>query len=797
MRKQSDSIINELNLESERKKVKSNKNKKRKNAYKGSENDRSLLKNILLTLGCYTGCFIFMEMVLHILCSIPVTFAGTVGRILMSMVPGFLITILSGLTNNKRLNKWICFGILEAFSILYLVTYFTDNSFTVFMNLKTLLSGAEDVMTDFSDRLFVLATQGFPCILFFHVPAILHVIFAGRVIDYNKKKLKPQLISLASGVVVYFVVMLMYSLIPSTKEVYTTTYEYDGAIRNLGFLAGLDLDTRYSIFGNPYDDMVVLNNDAPKVDYGMYEDDVLVADAGDEGAQAHMSAGVEDVLGEGGNSQEDGGVDETQNGTSDEEEPEIEEPKEVVYGYNVMAIDYDSLIDKEKDSTAKNALSFINSLVPGHKNQYTGLFEGKNLILITAEAFSKEVIDEERTPTLYRLANKGIVFEDYYQPAWGGSTSTGEFSVLMGTIPVDGVSSIKKTIGHNLYFTIENRLNDMNYFTRGYHNNTYSYYGRDKTHTNFGYEKWIGYGNGMEEGVKKVWPESDLEMMEFTVPQYIDQQPFSIYYMTVSGHCLYNWGGNKMSAKNKEAVQDMDASATIKAYHAANLELEYAMEYLVNSLEEAGIADDTVIVLTADHYPYGLSESTTWGNDKDYLAELYGYKANTNPTRDHSALIIWSGCLEDMEPIVISEPTYSLDIQPTLLNLFGVKYDSRLMIGRDVFSDLEPLVIWNDYDWMTDRGYYEAGSGKFTPFDEEDEVDKDYITEIKNIVKGKMTVSKAALRCDFYEKVLEGWSLRPTQQEDTKEGTGAQEEVDTQERVDVQEEADVQEEVDE
>ena len=105
------------------------------------------------------------------------------------------------------------------------------------------------------------------------------------------------------------------------------------------------------------------------------------------------------------------------------------------YGYNEMNIDFDALISSTDDKDLQAIHSYVAGLEPSRQNEYTGLFKGKNLILITAEAFSKEVIDPVRTPTLYRLANKGIVFEDYYQPAWGGSTSTGEYSMLMGLVP--------------------------------------------------------------------------------------------------------------------------------------------------------------------------------------------------------------------------------------------------------------------------------------------------------------------------------------------------------------------------
>ena len=258
----------------------------------------------------------------------------------------------------------------------------------------------------------------------------------------------------------------------------------------------------------------------------------------------------------------------------------------------------------------------------------------------------------------------------------------------------------------------------------------------------------MGLHNGMEEGVQEVWPESDLEMMDFTVPLYIDKQPFSIYYMTVSGHCRYNYLGNKMSKKNYDVVKDLDCSETVKCYLSCQLELEYAMESLVRQLEEAGIADDTLIVLTADHYPYGLENSATWGNDKDYIAELYGYDPKDNIQRDHNALIMWSGCLEGKN-IVIDTPTYSLDILPTLSNLFGVEYDSRLLVGRDVFSDAEPIVLWYDYTWKTDKGSYNPETHKFTPA-EGVSVDDGYVDRIKNIVYNKIYYSREVQNTDYF-----------------------------------------------
>ena len=141
----------------------------------------------------------------------------------------------------------------------------------------------------------------------------------------------------------------------------------------------------------------------------------------------------------------------------------------------------------------------------------------------------------------------------------------------------------------------------------------------------------------------------------------------------------------------------------VKGYLASNLHLEDAMTYLIAELEAKGIADDTVICLTGDHYPYGLAD----GNDFSCVDELYGIdEIKTDFDRDHNCWLLWSGCLEDMDPIVVDEPTFSMDILPTMLNLFGVDFDSRLLPGRDVFSDAPALIFnWTSV-WKTSYGYF-------------------------------------------------------------------------------------------
>ena len=98
---------------------------------------------------------------------------------------------------------------------------------------------------------------------------------------------------------------------------------------------------------------------------------------------------------------------------------------------------------------------------------------------------------------------------------------------------------------------------------------------------------------------------------------------------------------------------------------------------------------------------------------------------------------------------MVEEPVYSLDILPTLSNLFGVNYDSRLLVGRDVFSDVEPLVLWPDYSWLTDKGTFDMKTGVFTPR-EGARIPEGYQEYISSLVANKITYSDSALKLDYF-----------------------------------------------
>lgn len=650
--------------------------------------------------------FVYYELLLRLLNGSKF-FSHLLLPVFFGIACGFLVTCLSSCFREK-VNRIMTIVLTLVFAVLFGMECMIKSTFQVYMTLSTILAGTNHVVGGYSNLLISVIFHGLLTVILYLVPIGLYITFGKKYVrpyQYRPHILAPLVICF----LVFFLLGGLFSRVGSAKLLYTEQYNFDSATQTFGLMTALRLDRKNS--------------------------------------KKTESFVIDDVPAE--------TPEETQPMTDENGEvvvpPATEETGTAVYGPNMMGIDISqNPTDRE---TLNNMNLYVFSQSASNKNAYTGLFAGKNLIMICAEAFSDKVIDPVLTPTLYRLTHNGFYFSDYYQPAWGGSTITGEASFTLGIVPEFGVQTILDTATQNNYFTMGNQLQRLGYYSAAMHNGEYDYYDRQLSHMNLGYSTWLGQGNGLEK-ITGDWP-GDEEFFSSTIDYLVNVQPFSVYYMTLSGHCTYK-PTSKFVTKYLGYVQAATGNKykdVTNYYLCYQMELEAALTTLVAKLEAAGIADNTVICLTSDHYPYGLSQSSTWGNTEDYLADLYGYSYNFPWERDHSSLIIWSGCLEHDNANMakeISAPTYSLDILPTLSNLFGVEFDSRFLVGRDVFAEeTEPLCIWSNYSWCTTKGWYDSGSSTFYPKPGET-VDDDYVSRHNVIVKNKLAYSKMVITEDYF-----------------------------------------------
>ena len=601
---------------------------------------RSLWKTWIadLLLFCFTG--IYVELCLH-LCVYHKLDRHTIYLILFALQAGVFFSLLTSFL--PKILRQIVGVLLVAVQVLFAeVQLVYQCIFGNFMPISQVSMG-ENVITNFNSQIFYAIFKNLPRIILLLLPLIAVIAcLALRKVPTLKLRLRWKQAQASFALLLVLVLVTVgllfvgrnkpFSVYKTLSNVNTST---DSSYKKVGMIATTVQELHYMI-------------------------------AGDDGDITFFTPSTLEV--------------------SSDQQPYSSN------SFNVIeSIDFTKLAGSTDSAILKATDEYLAKITPSRKSNYTGLLKDYNLITICAESFCPWFISEELTPALYKMTHTGIIFENYYG-SFQSVTTNGEYTMCMGLYP--DMSRTKTDSSFNvagtnyLPFCLGNALNGMGYKSYGYHDYIGDFYNRNITHANMGYD-FKAADSGLN--VKIDWPSSDLEMIEASVNDYINsKEPFHAYYMTFSGHYQYNWD-NAMSAKNKAAVEGLPYSEPVKAYIACNLELEYALQYLMQQLEAAGIADKTCIALTNDHYPYGLTE--------EEYNELAGQTLDTKFEKYRNSFICYVPGLS--ENIVVDEYCSTADILPTLLNLFGVEYDSRLLAGTDVLSSGVHIAMLSNRSFLT------------------------------------------------------------------------------------------------
>lgn len=627
---------------------------------------------------------LFLEYIFMMLSFTSIETSSMLNVILFMIPVSILLTIITSLFNEKT-NKIITYIIFSILGFWYNVYYIFNAIFDTQFSLSVLK--LSDQGLKFAKSGLIEIANHFYGVLLLFLPLVLSILYRKKI-NYQKLTLKN----------IYIIIPLFII------SIFTFIFNINN-----------QKNTRYSI----YDLYHNINDNALNIEkLGVFNATFLDIDRTIRGFEEHIIT--------------------TDNQNKDNTTPKSDEDDVKEYGYNVLNLNLEELAN----STNKDIKTIANYLIQEpivKKNEYTGLFKNKNLVYITAESFSEIAVDENLTPTLYKLVNTGFHFANYYSSN-NLSTIGGEFQSLTGLY---ADSSILPTwrIGKNTFpYGLSTIFKNAGYNTYAYHDHYATFQDRDKYLKAMGFNNYLACYNGLEKRMDcSRWPNSDVDMINATYTDYIESdKPFLAYYMTVSGHFQYNFTGNKMSRKNKELVKDLPYSDTVKAYLATQIELDRALELLINKLEEANILDDTVIVLLCDHYPYGLTLNE--------INEISTYQRDAVVEINSNNLIIWNNKIKHKE---ITKTAMSIDVIPTVYNLFGLEYDSRLYMGKDIFSDTNGLAFFKNRSWVTDKGTYLSTKNSMTKTSED--VSKEYINEINNLVSNRRNISKLIIKTDFYK----------------------------------------------
>lgn len=602
-----------------------------------------------------------------------------------------IIVFISNITKSSKKNKIIYFLILGLLTIWYAIALIFKKVFNTYFCLS--LFGLSDQAIAFSQTAIIEILKNIIPLLILFLPFILSFLYS-KYFDFSKPNNKKSLINLLT---ILLSIIVLNIVTYQTKDKENSLYSKFHGLNNnalnvetIGVLPAFYLDFKDLVMNNHKD----IEIEIPSID-------------------------------------------------EDNNQNEEEKLNEENYSYNILDIDFDNLVSNEKNKTLLNMHKYLKSDKGTLKNEYTGLFKDKNLIVITAESLNTIGIRADVTPTLYKLATEGFNFTNFYTPI-NLSTIGGEFQNLTGLFA--NLNDLNKYFrkGTNYFpFGLGTTFKNSGYDVKAYHANDAYFQDRNVYLKNMGFNYFKAKNTGLEKLMDcNKWPQSDEEMLNVTIPEYLNSDKFLTYYVSVSSHMPYSKNGNAIVNKNWSLVKNLDYSEEAKGYLASVIELDKAVSSLIKSLEENNKLDDTVIAIIPDHYPYSLSLNA--------INELSDYKRDDTIEVNHNTLIIWN---TKTPGVTINKTASQLDFLPTIYNLFDVAYDSRLFMGKDILSSELGLVYFQNKSWVSDKGTYLASQDKFIP-KEGVSVDDEYVDNTNKTVANRMRLSKLIIENDYYAKVL-------------------------------------------
>ncbi len=381
-------------------------------------------------------------------------------------------------------------------------------------------------------------------------------------------------------------------------------------------------------------------------------------------------------------------------------------------------------------------------------NEYTGIFEGKNIIAIHAESIQTLAMEQEFngipvTPNLNYLASEGIYFSNFYSQVGVGTSSDAEFTFATSLMP-----SLNGTVFVNYfdkeYVTIQKLMKEKGYYVASMHANNGDFWNRKIMHKNMGYDKFydkdyftidetIGLGLSDKSFFKQVIPylkeiKDNNEKFYTTLIMLSNHTPFDDLDLTdeFKTEITYNIDGKKITANPIEGTMLEDY---FRSVHYA----DQAIGQFIDDLDKENLLENTVLVIYGDHdaridkedydllYNYNPLTGTLYEEDDPQYKEYnkYDYVLDKKVP-----FIIWTKEKEYIEEVTI--PTGMIDVLPTLGNMFNIH--SNYQLGTDIFGieDDDNIVAFTDSSYITKDIYYIAQKNEIYPLNN-DAVDENYV----------------------------------------------------------------------
>ncbi len=403
------------------------------------------------------------------------------------------------------------------------------------------------------------------------------------------------------------------------------------------------------------------------------------------------------------------------------------------------------LQENTTNETYKNINNYFMNRPITKKNEYTGLFKNKNLIIIMMESANTVLEKKEYFPNFAKLMEHGWYWENNYSPRNSCSTINNEMSGMISLFPINNICTAN-IYKENTYFeSIFHLFRNANYKTSSYHDFDETFYFRREIHQNMGSERFYDITDipvyYVNDGYWE-WP-NDADFLAKAMPYILEDKKFFSWFTTASAHHPYN-NDSILAQKYYDLFADTNYTDGAKSYLSKLKVTDDAIGVLLDKLKEANVLEDTVIVLYGDHYPYALSDEDLSFLDFDVTKDF---------EKEKTPFIIYNPSLEAK---VFEENTYFMNLLPTIANLFDLEYDARLYLGEDLFNEnYSNRVIYSDGSWQDDVAIYESASSSLR-YLQDKTYTKENLQKINLDVTNKLRMSNLVITENYFNYLEEG-----------------------------------------
>ena len=387
--------------------------------------------------------------------------------------------------------------------------------------------------------------------------------------------------------------------------------------------------------------------------------------------------------------------------------------------------------------------AYFNARQDGADNEMTGIFQGKNVVLVLMESMDDWMIGEH-TPTISRLMDEGINFENFYTPGYGGvRTFNSEFCLNTGSFLSSQGGYAFDYVTNDFSQSLASQLRGEGYSALTYHYNDASFYSRGVFSPAMGYEKYISYQDYVtEENTDALYSDQFLfDNEEISESFFRDGQKLN-FIITRSAHLSYKYNEvlSYWALKQYPEYRGLtDSEEEDCAYLKAKL-VDDMFARLLEELEANGELDNTVIVAMTDHYTYGM-------DDQALVMARSG--VTDGLLVEKTPCFIWSADCPDVD---VAKTLNTSDLLPTLLNMLGVDspYD---YIGQDAFdASYTGYALFSDGSWVCGGAAYNASTGEVLYLDARTQtVTEEFMAEMEQTVNDFVYINNLILETDYYK----------------------------------------------